>query len=211
MRLPALALLVLILPGFSSATPGLEITTKDGEVYEDCEIMRVETDCLVIRHLVGIARIPREKLPGTLQDDTLMQSMLVKKSGTTQAMERARVQNVARLRTAQLPNESSTRTESTHSKDSSDLLAGPIVFVPPAAFFVYFLPTIVGRRRQSAGAIFALNLLLGWTILGWVAALVCARKRDKPAEQDSLASYHDNPFSDEPRFHHEESPKPSGP
>lgn len=38
----------------------------------------------------------------------------------------------------------------------------------------YFIPTVVasGRSHQSAGAIFCLNLLLGWTLLGWVVALV---------------------------------------
>ncbi len=38
----------------------------------------------------------------------------------------------------------------------------------------YFLPTIVAgmRDHSSTGAIGALNLLLGWTFLGWVVALV---------------------------------------
>ncbi|MFG1276551.1 superinfection immunity protein [Xanthobacter autotrophicus] len=39
---------------------------------------------------------------------------------------------------------------------------------------VYFLPAIVASRRghRNKSAIFALNLLLGWTLLGWVAAFV---------------------------------------
>lgn len=38
----------------------------------------------------------------------------------------------------------------------------------------YFLPTIVAaiRHHPNQNAIFILNLLLGWTILGWIAALV---------------------------------------
>lgn len=38
----------------------------------------------------------------------------------------------------------------------------------------YFIPTIVAglRHHRQALPIFALNLLLGWTFLGWVAALV---------------------------------------
>ena len=41
---------------------------------------------------------------------------------------------------------------------------------------LYVVPTIIGFRRghQNAAAIAALNLLLGWTLLGWVAALVWA-------------------------------------
>ena len=38
----------------------------------------------------------------------------------------------------------------------------------------YFFPSIIAfsRRHHNAVAIFILNLLLGWTFLGWVAALV---------------------------------------
>ena len=46
------------------------------------------------------------------------------------------------------------------------------------AFLVaaYFLPLIVAvmRSHQNSGAIAVLNLLLGWTLLGWVGALVWA-------------------------------------
>jgi hypothetical protein len=39
---------------------------------------------------------------------------------------------------------------------------------------LYFIPTIVAnlRRHPNQNAIFILNLLLGWTLIGWVAALV---------------------------------------
>jgi hypothetical protein len=38
----------------------------------------------------------------------------------------------------------------------------------------YFVPTFVAtlRGHQNAAAIFILNLLLGWSFLGWVVALV---------------------------------------
>ena len=41
---------------------------------------------------------------------------------------------------------------------------------------LYFAPSVVAvlRRHHNALAIFAVNLLLGWTFLGWVAALVWA-------------------------------------
>lgn len=40
----------------------------------------------------------------------------------------------------------------------------------------YFIPSIVASagKHHNAGAIFALNLLLGWTLVGWVIALVWA-------------------------------------
>jgi uncharacterized membrane protein YqaE (UPF0057 family) len=49
----------------------------------------------------------------------------------------------------------------------------------------YFMPTIVGawRNHHSATAIMWLNLFLGWTLLGWVGALVWAFTAvNKPSE-----------------------------
>lgn len=45
---------------------------------------------------------------------------------------------------------------------------------------LYFLPTVVavGRRHRNWGALFMLNLLAGWTIVGWVICLVWAVVRD---------------------------------
>ncbi len=40
---------------------------------------------------------------------------------------------------------------------------------------VYFLPTILAlNRHQRTRTVFALNLLLGWTGIAWVVALVMA-------------------------------------
>jgi len=46
---------------------------------------------------------------------------------------------------------------------------------------VYLLPAIIanGLRRRNYDAILALNLLLGWTFIGWVVALVWALVNDK--------------------------------
>jgi hypothetical protein len=40
----------------------------------------------------------------------------------------------------------------------------------------YFLPSILGFARQHRNAwwIFTVNLVTGWTVIGWVAALVWA-------------------------------------
>ena len=44
------------------------------------------------------------------------------------------------------------------------------------ALAVYFLPAIVAacRGHQNTAAIFILDLLLGWSFVGWVVALVWA-------------------------------------
>lgn len=40
----------------------------------------------------------------------------------------------------------------------------------------YFLPTLIAqhRKRDGLGMIFLLNLLLGWTVIGWIVMLVVA-------------------------------------
>ncbi len=43
---------------------------------------------------------------------------------------------------------------------------------------VYFLPSIIGRDKRNYNAILALNLLLGWTLVGWVVALVWALTKE---------------------------------
>jgi hypothetical protein len=41
---------------------------------------------------------------------------------------------------------------------------------------LYFAPTLIAQRRRhhQADAIFAINLFLGWTLLGWIVALMWA-------------------------------------
>jgi len=45
----------------------------------------------------------------------------------------------------------------------------------------YFLPFAIAfhKRRANTGAIFALNLFLGWSLIGWVLALVWALKQEQ--------------------------------
>jgi len=47
---------------------------------------------------------------------------------------------------------------------------------------LYLLPTVVAmaRSHHQAPAIFLLNLLLGWSGLGWIMALVWAATRVEP-------------------------------
>ena len=49
----------------------------------------------------------------------------------------------------------------------------------------YFLPSVVAAVRvtKRGGAIFLLNLLLGWTVIGWIIALVWAVFESKGAVQ----------------------------
>lgn len=45
---------------------------------------------------------------------------------------------------------------------------------------LYFLPTILGRKKRNAGTIFLINLFAGWIVVGWIVALILAL-RTEPA------------------------------
>ena len=42
--------------------------------------------------------------------------------------------------------------------------------------FIYFLPTIIAlsRGNPQSGAVFAVNLIFGWTFIGWFVAFFTA-------------------------------------
>lgn len=58
------------------------------------------------------------------------------------------------------------------TKPSSSSTGGVILIL----LGIYFLPAIIaaGRSHHNATAIFLLNLLLGWTAIGWILSLVWA-------------------------------------
>ena len=63
--------------------------------------------------------------------------------------------------------------------DDAAAAAGGLVLllvIATVLFFLYFLPTAVAlsRAHPSAGGILALNLLLGWTLIGWAVSLAWA-------------------------------------
>ena len=53
---------------------------------------------------------------------------------------------------------------------------------------LYLLPGIVAQYgdHKHAGAIWTLNILLGWTFLGWVAALVWAMMDQTKGKQSGV-------------------------
>ncbi|TGE07584.1 superinfection immunity protein [Hymenobacter fodinae] len=73
------------------------------------------------------------------------------------------------------------------------LLAGDIA--APVSWIIsmigisgYFLPSVIGRDQQNARAILLLNLLLGWTIIGWFFALHLALKLSS-ADMEAATSF----------------------
>jgi hypothetical protein len=47
----------------------------------------------------------------------------------------------------------------------------PVVII---SLIVYFIPTFAGFRKKHGTGILILNIFLGWTLLGWIIALVWA-------------------------------------
>lgn len=65
--------------------------------------------------------------------------------------------------------------------DGSGTLAIILFFV---GVIIYFLPSFnaSSRKHPDGSSIFLLNLLLGWTLIGWVAALVWSASSIKNTE-----------------------------
>src|SRR5579859_5548658 len=59
------------------------------------------------------------------------------------------------------------------------VLLGALICI--GGFAIYFLPSFIGWKKRSSGAIVALNLLLGWTFIGWVLALIWSLTAEQPS------------------------------
>jgi hypothetical protein len=59
---------------------------------------------------------------------------------------------------------------------TADAAAGALAIYVIIGIAFYFLPTIVAvaRHYRSTGSVVVVNLLLGWTVIGWVVALAMA-------------------------------------
>jgi len=199
----------------TQAGRALDITTKDGEAYKQCVITRVEPDALRISHADGAARIPYEKLPIALQKQYFdpakvtayrQQAEVARQAAAAKAAEERRQREQAAARAAQQERERAAeerreeeerraatrrqeqeRIAAEESRKATEAIFSVILVIGGIiiGLFIYFLPSIVGRHKTNAGAIFVLNFLLGWSFVGWVGALVWACSKD--SAMDTLA------------------------
>jgi len=58
-----------------------------------------------------------------------------------------------------------------------------ILFILGVIF--YFLPSMLASNKKNYWSIFLLNLLLGWTLLGWVISLIWAVMDDSTAPKQT--------------------------
>ena len=77
------------------------------------------------------------------------------------------------------------------------LVLGPLFLI--AYFTPFFIAT--GRKHRFNVAIGFINLLLGWTVIGWFAALIWAVNRDVRETDEGFESAGPMTFTNEPRFH----------
>jgi LPS O-antigen subunit length determinant protein (WzzB/FepE family) len=86
---------------------------------------------------------------------------------------------------AGLPIDSYTQGHFMHHTNLSNLSVVQTIFAIAALFLVlylYFLPTITAIKRNSPhkAAVIILNVLFGFTLFGWIIALVLASKQPQP-------------------------------
>ena len=70
------------------------------------------------------------------------------------------------------------------------VIVGGLLGISLVGLIVYFLPTIVAliRQRVNIGQVIIVNLLLGWSQIGWVVALVVAFGKTKDQVQRACAA-----------------------
>jgi hypothetical protein len=71
---------------------------------------------------------------------------------------------------------------STSSGDAGSIVGLVVVIA------LYFLPCIVayGRGKVNSGGVLIINLLLGWTVIGWIVALAMAASGMTKKQQATL-------------------------
>jgi MFS superfamily sulfate permease-like transporter len=93
----------------------------------------------------------------------------------------------------------------THEHNWSDMIF--FALLPIMIVFLYFLPTAaaINTHHTHFHSIFIMNLLFGWTIAGWLVALVWAVRQPAPIENEA---YRITPFGAVPQHKHtEETPR----
>ena len=51
---------------------------------------------------------------------------------------------------------------------------------------LYFLPSLIARKKPNGRSVFLVNLLLGWTLIGWVVALKMANNPRTPGRGNQV-------------------------
>jgi hypothetical protein len=60
-----------------------------------------------------------------------------------------------------------------------------ILLLWAGGLYLYFLPSLLGYKKQDKVFIFLVNFLLGWTVIAWIFCLIWATSKDNKSEQAS--------------------------
>lgn len=63
-----------------------------------------------------------------------------------------------------------------------NMLQDGTAFIFLVFIIIYFLPTVVAWNKKHLAGISILNIFLGWTLLGWIGALIWAVSSPKKQE-----------------------------
>jgi cation transport ATPase len=202
MRL-SLQLLIALLA--ASTVFAADITTRDGKTYKHAKVTGVDVDGLSITHSTGVIKVPFDNLPDALQKEYNYDPE--KAAAARKAAEEAKEAEAAQAAAAQREREQSAlkaeqearrqadeRRRQEHERFAAELrqkqireMTTVVLVIVGVAIgaLLYFVPSIVGRHKTNATAIFVFNFFLGWTFLGWVLALVWACTKDPVIETDA--------------------------
>jgi hypothetical protein len=198
--------LILLLAATSSFAA--DITTRDGTTYHNAEVTGVDADGIRVMHSKGVAKLRFEELPEPLQKQYHYDAAKVgayrkqvedaQKAAAAQAaaarQQREReiqeAQDAERRRAEEAKRREQERVAAEERQKRNLKIAQEISIIVGLflGVLLYFLPSIVGRHKTNATAIFMLNLFLGWTFLGWVLALVwaCTKESAQPVLESRL-------------------------
>jgi cation transport ATPase len=188
----------------------LDIITRDGKAYQDCAVKTVERDGVRVVHRDGTAFFDFDVLPSALQQqygwtaekaaarkaekEALAEKQRVANEKERQARaeslaaeERAKEKQRVEIERQERAKAEERETKIQEQKEGAArmrmLRNVGLILTVILGLIVYFLPTIIGRKKANVGAIFVMNLLLGWLFIGWVIALVWACTKDVKPNQ----------------------------
>ena len=159
---------------------GDDLKTVSGKEYKRVKVSRVEPDGIVITHKTGVTKLLFSELPTEVQRQFGYGPAKIE---AETAAARSGEEKEERVVQQEKPQETKPalliKTTALITRVIAPMTHGVwIVLVIAVALFLYFIPSMVGRHKTDAVAIFVFNLFLGWTFLGWVLALVWACTKD---------------------------------
>lgn len=199
-------LFALLLALAAQLACAFDIDFPNGTSFRDVKITTVEADALRFTHSNGTGRLTYEQLPPELQkqyfdpakiaalrtQEAAAREVVAQQARTERkaneeriAAERAEKQRKelenfkageAERSAKQKAAEEKAAAEA-QAKTNASIKRGLLIAV--VALF-YFLPALIALFTVKSNflAIAALNLLLGWTVIGWVISLVWSLSRD---------------------------------